>query len=781
MTGARTEAPLSSRRAGAARRALTRLRERAEFGDALVLLYLLVFARQYLWWLDSNEFAWALAVAPAAALWCLYVFTKPFPAGRAGREFWLLVLPPLLFFYLLRLPFPDVSYDVLNYRLLHAERSLRGTLFAPGDFFPTPAPYNPAPDTVTGLFRLALGYRLGTVVNLLALVWAARVVEKLLRPFVSGAWARAACVALVVLAEHLLFEVNNYMVDLLALPLLLEATHLALRAGEAETRGSRRAVFVHAALLLGLSAALKLTNVAAILPVVLLCAYKALAGPRRLKLKELPTTVALCLAAFAAPLVPFTVYLWRLTGNPLFPLANGFFKSPYWPTGGGWDARWGPQTFWETLVWPVLAFFEPARHSELNVYSGRVTLGFVAALCGLALARRDSRVRTLCLVLLVGCVAWGAGGMGYSRYGLYLELLSGVLVVAVAASLLKAVQSDSAPAASDAPRAPWGFRRGFSLRVEASAFLILALCTQAAFACVYAARSEWSMRPTALSSWGAYRYETRYIFRDRRLRDFMTEETRALIDGVGVWVESGNKSNGFEALLRPDVPIVNVNHHEYFTTRTGREEFVRAVEPAPAPLYTLCWAGDFAQARELIESRKLAVGRVTPVELPFFSQRGRIGMMLIEVVRPADAEGRAALEAFWRSAPFPDYDYRAEITAADAPARMRAGERAQLRFRVRNAGGFAWPARGDAHGMYQVNLGDRWLDPADGRVVNDLDGRTVLARDLPPGEEVELTLPVKAPAAPGDYVLEIDMIHEAVTFFREKGSTPLRLNVRVEP
>ena len=178
----------------------TRLRERAEFGDALVLLFLLVFARQYLWLLDSyaasNALAWTLSAALAAAAFFFYVRTKPFPSERAGREFWLVVIPPLVFFFLLRLPFPDTSYDVLNYRLLHAERSLRGTLFAAGDFFPTPAPYNPAPDTLTGLFRLALGYRLGAVVNLFALVWAARVADKLLRPSVPKPWARAACVLL---------------------------------------------------------------------------------------------------------------------------------------------------------------------------------------------------------------------------------------------------------------------------------------------------------------------------------------------------------------------------------------------------------------------------------------------------------------------------------------------------------------------------------------------------------------------------------------------------------
>ena len=210
------------------------------------------------------------------------ISTRPFKAEAPTRDFWLLVALPLLFFYMLRLPFPDPSFDVLNYRLLHAERSLRGTLLAPGDFFPTPAPYNPAPDTLTALFHHALGYRLGTAVNLLALVWSAQVLDKILRPFVARARLRAACVLLVMLAEHLLFEVNTYMVDLIALPLLLEATHLTLRAVEAATRGDAArdaltlddardgltlddarhpvALFAHVAFLLGAAAALKLTN-----------------------------------------------------------------------------------------------------------------------------------------------------------------------------------------------------------------------------------------------------------------------------------------------------------------------------------------------------------------------------------------------------------------------------------------------------------------------------------------------------------------------------------------
>jgi hypothetical protein len=756
------EAPSHRRTAAAMPGALARLRERAEFGDALVFLYLLVFIRQYLWPLDSNALAWALSFPLACVGWYFYVTRKPFTAERAGREFWLVVLPPLIILYLLRLPFPDISWDVLNYRLLHAERSLRGTLFMQGDYFPTPAPYNPAPDTVTGLFRLALGYRLGTVVNLLALVWTARVVEKLLRPFVARAWPRAATVLLVLLAEHLLYEVNEYMVDLLSLPLLLEATWLALRVDEAE---NRRAVFVRVALLLGLSAALKLTNAAAILPIVLLCAYKALAGPGRLKLKELGSTLALSFVVFVAPLVPFTVYLWRLTANPVFPLANTFFKSAYWPTDGGWDARWGPKGLWEILAWPVLATFDPARHSELSVYSGRITLGFVVALLGLALRWRERHVRALCLLVVVGSLAWSAGGMGYSRYGLYLEVLSGVTLIAIATSFLKVKLSGSAP----------------SWRTAVPLLLILALCAQGALAGLYTLKYEWSMRPTALSDWRLYRHEARYIFRDRRLKDFMTAETRAQFEGVERWVESGPKSNGVEALIDSNLPIITASHPEYFATRDARQHFVRTAESGPQRMLSLCMPEDLVQAREYIKSRGLTFVGARPLQVPFFSQRRPLGMMLVEATLPAGEEGRATLERFWRSAAFRDQDYRAEIEAPGASTRLRPGERIELKLRVRNLGPVTWPARGDTHGMYQVNVGDRWLDREGVRVVNDLDGRTALAADLPSGGEMELTLPVTAPKEPGEYVLEIDMIHEGVTFFFEKGSKTLRMNVRVEP
>jgi len=611
---------------------------RAEFGDALLFLYALVFARQYFWVVGHNAPAWALAAALALAATYFYVKTKPFAPEPVGRDFWLVVALPLLFVYALRAPFPDLSFDVFNYRLLHAERSLRGPLFAPGDFFPTPAPYNPAPDTLTGLFRHLLGYRLGTVVNLLALVWAAQILDRILRPFVERPRLRALCVLAAVLAEHVLFEVNTYMADLLALPLLLEAARLTLRAGEAERP---RAVFIHVALLVGAAAAFKLTNLFAAVPLALVCLWHALRGPRRLNAGGLTTTAALALAAFAAPLLPFAVYLYAETGNPVFPFANGLFRSPFWPTWGGWDERWGPRGLSETLLWPALAFFEPARHSELSVYSGRLAVGLAASLAGLFVARRHPTAWALCFVNLAGCLLWSALGMGYSRYGLHLELLSGAAVVAVAAILLRRATATAAPAGDFGSDPARPRRLSLSPVPAAAASLLVALlCAQVLLACRLVARYEWAMRPTAFGDFGAWAAEAKDFLRDRSLASYLPAAERARLAGVGVWVESGMKSNGVEALLSPETPVLGVRHHEFFTTDESWRRFAGAVGAARGRrALSLCLPEELPAAVAVVRSRGLSVERSTPFELPFFSERRGVGMMLLEISLPESEEG----------------------------------------------------------------------------------------------------------------------------------------------
>ena len=752
------------------------LATRVEFGDALLYLYLAIFVRQYFWIINSNLLAWALAIPLAAICWYVYIANKQFPAARYGRSFWLLVAFPLLAIYALRVAFPDHSFDVLSYHLLHGERSLSGTLFLPGDFFPTTTPFNPAPDTLTAITRHLLGYRLGTIINWLVLVWAAQVADKILRPIVKRVWLRSACVLVVFLAEHVLFEISTYMVDLLTLPLLLEATYLTLTVGAdlcvrpqlGRTHGSAttsaedrqecllyRASFCAVAFLLGISAAFKITNLTVALPLLLLWCFRLWqTGGLAKQLK----TVAAGLLVFVLPLLPFCIYIYRLTGNPLFPIGNVFFKSPYWPTHGGWDNRWGPVGFWQTLAWPVLVVFKPERYSELAVYSGRLSLGVIAAIVGLIFVRKNNYLRGPGLILLISSLLWSVAALGYSRYGLYNEILAGIVVVGLVVLLIDG-------------RERW--------RVFPAAMFALALLLQAALGCGYLLHHEWGGRPTLIANATEYRREARMFLRDRSLPQFLPPEQQSAMAAVPVWVESATKSTGFEVLLNGAAPIISVNHPEYFFTRESRRQFIEKVERLSSPtMFSLCFAEDIEPAKQAIALRGLELGRVTPIAVPFFSNSERIGMMLIEIRRPETAEARSRFATSWMNAAFPDSDYREQITALNAPAQMRAGEKVVIRFRVKNLGDSTWTAVGNKEGRYQVNIGNRWLK-TDTNEVNGLDGRTGMPADLPPGNEVELPLAVNAPQAPGDYILEVDMVHEGVTWFYERGATPLRLQVRV--
>jgi hypothetical protein len=132
------------------------------------------------------------------------------------------------------------------------------------------------------------------------------------------------------------------------------------------------------------------------------------------------------------------------------------------------------------------------------------------------------------------------------------------------------------------------------------------------------------------------------------------------------------------------------------------------------------------------------------------------------------------------TSPLPDSAFKASVTPSDPPAKMRAGEKQVVTVHVRNVSQTAWPADGAPDGKFAVTLRDRWLSADGNKVVNDLDGGASLPHDVAPGGEVDMQLRVTAPKEKGDYVLEFDMVQEQVSFFREKGSTPARVSVRVE-
>lgn len=728
-------------------------------GELLIFLYIAIFVRQYCWVFGNNRLAWALSVSTAVLIGIIYLrFQNPLD-GKTPAVFWLAVALPLLFIYLLRFPFPDISFDVLNYRLIQAERSLRGTPYMAGDFFPTIFPLNPAPDMLTGIFRYYLGYRLGTIVNYLSLVWAGLILNRLLRPFISNSALRSTAILPILFTEHILFQINTYMVDLLAIPLLLEATLLSINYRQSQHR--RRDLIV-VALLLGLSTAIKLSNASVVLPLALLFGYEFFSTYRPLN-KEAFILVLVGAVIFSLPAIPHAVYIYRQTGSPFFPLYNKIFKSVYWPVINVADGRWGPIGWWETLSWPLISILKSDRLSELRVYSGRLTLGTVAAIVCL-FPRFTRAARALAFVLLFGSFLW-AMTSGYIRYALYLEVLGGVLIAYLIVQIYF-----------------WTEKRSGILKWPAAGIPLGLLVCQCYAAGSYVYLTEWSLRPTYFDQPEAYLAEMRYVLHDHNLSKFLPTDQKPLFYNVETWIVSTVKSSGVQVLLRNDIPMVALHNNEYFDMPESRKRFDRTLnENQGRRMFALSLIDDLDACLANLERHGFQIGEPTRVQIPFYSNYTQLHMALIEVAPSGSPLAKQLKHSLITEAtgPLPDDAWTAEISAVSVLTKMRPLQRQTIYLTVKNLSNQVWPARGQKDGRLFINLGDAWLD-AGGALVNNMDARSNLPADLLPGETAQVPLSIVAPALPGDYILEFDMVQEGVAWFKTRGSKTLQVRVRVD-
>jgi hypothetical protein len=615
------------------------LRSRIDFTDAILFAYLAAVIRQYFWAVD-NVPAWTLTIAGALVLSALHISyrdqtrSRPFP-----KQFWLIVALPLFFFFALRAPFPDQDFDVLNYHLVNASRAMSGWPFIVGDFFPTVPAVNPAPNVAGGLFRFVLGYRLGTIINLGALLWAGLIVNRFLSPYIKNQWLRAGGVLFALSTEYILRLLNDYRVDLLSVPLLLEATYLTIRFADARRKSY---AIIHIALFLGLSAGFKLSNLAFVIPIGFLALVQIFRHRSQIGFKA-PVAA---LVAIAAPLIPYAYFLYRETGNPLFPFLNKIFRSPYLPPVNPSDWMYGPKNLLELIVWPVWAFFTPDRISEMSgigvPYTGRLSLGFVVCILCLFSKAMSKELRLISILTIAGCLTW-AGLSGNVRYALYLEIMSGVVILGVFSTLYKTARET-------------GKQRSLEIVLFVLLFGGLAVAqTAGAYGIAYwrgQALFDVVTQRSIFQEPRLYLAESRNFLRDRTATQYLSQRDRQLFEKVDVWINSYYTTNGVEVSLRPGIPMLSVcdymNSLDYLRKPEARQLFASKLEQVRGKrMYSLSPSrSDFLELSLYFITRAgLTVGEVTPVDLPYYSSNMRRQMLLIEVLPAEQGKGKDQVDA----------------------------------------------------------------------------------------------------------------------------------------
>jgi hypothetical protein len=78
-----------------------------------------------------------------------------------------------------------------------------------------------------------------------------------------------------------------------------------------------------------------------------------------------------------------------------------------------------------------------------------------------------------------------------------------------------------------------------------------------------------------------------------------------------------------------------------------------------------------------------------------------------------------------------------------------------------------------------IRVGNHWLSRDGTTMLIQDDGRTLLPRVLSAGEECLLYLTVRAPDRPGAYLCEVDLAHESISWFKDKGAEAVRFPVAV--
>lgn len=126
--------------------------------------------------------------------------------------------------------------------------------------------------------------------------------------------------------------------------------------------------------------------------------------------------------------------------------------------------------------------------------------------------------------------------------------------------------------------------------------------------------------------------------------------------------------------------------------------------------------------------------------------------------------------------PMPDSSYQAKLDLCHSvPEILTGGETRQIAVRVVNEGRAPWVQRE----VGSLRVGNHWFDETGELIVTQDDGRAVMPQVVPSGDTFEIDLAITAPTAPGKYWLEIDAVHEGVTWFAGKSSQPARCLVTV--
>jgi glycosyltransferase involved in cell wall biosynthesis len=171
------------------------------------------------------------------------------------------------------------------------------------------------------------------------------------------------------------------------------------------------------------------------------------------------------------------------------------------------------------------------------------------------------------------------------------------------------------------------------------------------------------------------------------------------------------------------------------------------------------------ELEEMLHTRQLNLSLAIRLWPPIAALLRRLG--LSNFLKKLATRGQRALR-------FDVSPYQAQWQVQDAPSEVCVGQSFTVKAEVRNIGGALWLPVSESE--FGVNVVYRWHCAEQ---VSEWQ-RLPLPQAVPPDKSIALSLALQAPAQVGEYVLELDLVREGVTWFAQTtGGGALRLPMRV--
>lgn len=441
-----------------------------------------------------------------------------------------------LFFYINRFLLPDFAFDTVNYHVFNGERGLRNFLipYSIKEFFPAGLhSFSPFLEFFSAFTRYLFGYRLGTLPGLLSyfliIIYVYKTAHYLIPDFFSKANRSFAFLFFVnsVVVFELLVQVATYFVDTIHTMFVVIGFYYFTKF----IKESKRNYALLASTVFGLSLLGKLTSFVFVIPFVLMLFLQLI------KLRDWKTLVFSLVLLFL-PFGVFACKIWLSTGNPIFPLYNSIFRSPYFAYVSFQNHNFGPRNITEVLFWPIISAVQKGRLGELEkyFYDYKLSLSFaIAVIFTTSLLMKTNKVKEVWLINIsifyfLSYYLW-AYAFGYSRYGSMFEILAGIMLMVLYS---KALYSDKA------------------LKI-ATLCLLLILTVQNYRILKVNIDNEYAWRSPMIRNFSVHLTQLRHLF-DNKIAISSKIERRLLL--TDVFVNCGMPGLGLYTLLNIDKPVI---------------------------------------------------------------------------------------------------------------------------------------------------------------------------------------------------------------------------------